>query len=186
MTDVVDPPAPAGSRPRVTRRRVALGVVGLIAVAGLAAAGWWWTHPSLFDAPGNVVSYDSATVGTPVSVGITVPGAPDGVGDVTITDVEANLAQNTSASTIAFSVCTPGGRDVIGLLEGIPEELCLAVRPVTHVRLGSDDYLLMTVTPTEPGVVDVTSFDVTYRYGSHRLWRHGTDTTGTRVTITTL
>ncbi|KQW53433.1 hypothetical protein ASC77_03885 [Nocardioides sp. Root1257] len=185
MTDIVEAPAPVARRPGTTRRRTVVGVGVLLLICGSLAAVWWWTHPSLFDAPGNKVGFDRATVGTPVSVGITYPGVPEGVEDVTVTDVEANLAQDTSGSTIAFSVCAAGSRDVIGLVEGTPEDLCLDARPAADVRLTSGDYLLMTVTPAQPGVVDVTSFDISYRYGSHRLWQHGTDTTGTRVTVTT-
>jgi hypothetical protein len=120
-----------------------------------------------------------------VSVSITFPGAPEGVDEVTLDHVAANVAENTSGATINFSVCTKGpAQDVMGTYDGDLHHVCVAVRPATDVQLAGSDYLMMTARAAKAGVLDVSSFDFAYRYGPRRLYQHGTQETGIRVTIT--
>jgi hypothetical protein len=168
---------------RTWRLVVAAVVVGV--GCGLGWLGWWWVHPSLFGPPGNAVGTHGA-VGAPVNLSITFPGAPEGADEVTIERITANVAENTSGATIDFSVCTKGpAQDVMGDYEGDLHDVCVVVRPATEVQLADSDYLMMTATPVKAGVLDVSSFDFTYRYGWRRLYQHGTEETGIRVTVTT-
>lgn len=170
-----------GRRPA---RRFAAPAVVFVLLCGLCWLAWWWAHPSLFGSPGNAVGTQS-TVGTPVHVSITFPGAPAGVDEVTIEDIAANVAENTSGATIGFSVCTMDpAQGVMGTYEGDLHDVCLDVRPTTDARLSESDYVVMTTVATKAGVLDVPSFDFTYRYGWKRLFQRGTEETGIRVTVT--
>ena len=166
-------------------RRFAVPAIVLLLVCSLGWLGWWRTHPTLFGPPGNAVGTQGA-VGTPVHVSVTFPGTPDGVDEVTIEDISANVAENTSGATVTFSVCTRDpAQGVMGVYEGDLDDVCLDVRPATDVQLGESDYVMLTSTAAKAGVVDVQSFDVTYRYGWRRLFQRGTEEAGIRVTVTT-
>jgi hypothetical protein len=165
-------------------RRVGAVTVVAVLVAALIWLIQWWTHPTLFGPPGDAVGYNRATVGLPVHFGITYPGAPDGVGKVTIESISPKISKNTSQSKITFSVCNEGAA-VIGVAKGRLEKLCTDVRPATDVHLAPHEYILMTTRATTPGVLDIHNFEVTYRYGWGRLRQHGTEQTGIRVTVAT-
>jgi len=178
---------PTASRPgRLRARQLTLATAALLIVGGLASFGWWWTHPTLFGPPGNAAGLTGNAVGVPANASLTFPGAPNGVEDVTIEHITANVAKNTSASTITFSVCTEDPTyGVVGANRGRLTRVCAAVRPATEVRLGPDDYILVTATATKVGVLDMPSFNFTYRYGPGRLFQHGTEQTGIRITVRT-
>lgn len=110
-------------------------------------------------------------------------------GTVTIHEVSADLAENSSAAQIRFFVCRVGGTRTIGAI-GIVDQAemnssCLSLEPAreAEVRLGRApmDQIVMAVTPTRPGRVTVRSLRVTYSQG----WKTGTQKIGGHITFRT-
>jgi hypothetical protein len=158
----------------------------------MLVAGWfawdWWTHPTQLGPAGNRFwSRQGAGGLRPLHVAVTMPTLNDERETLTVTRVEANVAADSADAVVIFTVCTlRPGQDPIMSAHGRLDAYCAATRPADGAELvlgphGQGDYLIMTLTPSRPGVVRVPSVDVTYRHGWNRLRQHGTETTGMSV-----
>lgn len=179
---------PYVDNPGGSRRARALGALaGLVLLVGVAVGGWWWSHPAYFHDYGAGMSIDPRPVErSTVHVGIVHPPVserdPEAV--VTLHRAEANFAQNSAAATATFAICEGGA---IGAVRGDLAEHCDAVIPVEGdaalalVR-GSDQHLVMSLTPQRPGKVVVDGVTLDYTLDRGHLWRRGEQTIGVDVT----
>jgi hypothetical protein len=172
---------------RRVRRYVAAGVLAALIVTGWFA--WdWWTHPTQFGPAGNMFgAKQEADDLRPLHVGMTTPSLRADQDRLTLRHVEANVATDSAGTAITFTVCTRRpGQDPLGVDRGSLNRYCEEFREADGTEMvlgphGRGDYLIMTLTPSRPGVVWVPSIDVTYGYGWSGLFRHGTETTGMSV-----
>jgi hypothetical protein len=169
--------ASARGRPRgrIPRRVVAalLGVV--IAIAGIAAFGWWDTHPDLVPSVSGGITLPTR-VGQQVRQGtglvtsrghdhvvLTVlPGGGQRIRDtgnvrgfrVTVRSVHPNVVTNTADATVRIEFCRL--------------RLCSVVGPTNHpsaVLQPASAQLVAFITPHRPGTVHIAGFTLSYREG---------------------
>ncbi|HEX6249139.1 MAG TPA: hypothetical protein VFZ64_14805 [Nocardioidaceae bacterium] len=159
-------------------------VVGLLALAVGSAlwVGWSWrTHPDTFRGFGNGM-ISTREVGQPLHVGMTWEGVDIEPRKVTLHDAEAHVVKDTADAEISFSLCRAADEPV-GSAGGALERWCSEVRPIhdTSMTLNADprETVVMTVRPTQPGIVRVRGIDLTYTDG----WRTGTEHTGSVVVV---
>jgi hypothetical protein len=145
-------------------------------------------HPQAFAEAGGWGVRVLGTLGEPMYVGMSYDRHGE-QGTVTIHEVSANLAENSSAAQIRFFVCRVGGTRTIGAIGVVHQaemnSSCLSWEPArgTELRLGRTpmDQIVMAVKPTRPGRVTVRSLRVTYSQG----WKTGTQRIGGHVTFLT-
>lgn len=172
------------------RRVQALGaLIGLVLLVGVAVGGWWWSHPAYFHDHGAGMSVAPRSVAkSAVHVAVVHPpvGEDEAEAVVTLHSAEAHFAENGAAATATFAICEGTG---IGSTHGDLAQHCDAVTPIERdaefasVR-GSDQHLVMSLTPTRPGKVTVDAVTLDYTLDRAHLWRRGEQTIGVDVTVT--
>ncbi len=193
MSDTVESPGSRWLRPSRRTTWVVLATVLLVLLALLPLALRWWTHPDLLpDRAGR-----SRWVPQPVDQAATAftvlpPRASGHPTPLTWHAARADLATNTARASVSFSLCdTPLMK---GQLESSYQtiqltQICSVQRALTDgTRLTYPDphqLVLMTLTPTRPGVVHVTGVDVRYSLGADHLFRHGTEHVALDARLTT-
>jgi hypothetical protein len=114
----------APARPR-TRRYLAAGVLVAVLVAGWFA--WdWWTHPTQFGPSGSMLGQtQDASDLRPLHIAVTLPSQSDERQDLTVKEVEANVAADTAGTQVTFTICTTGpGLDVFLSARGSLDVFC--------------------------------------------------------------
>ena len=183
MTDTVES---QGTRLRRPGRRTTWVVAALVALGLLAAAPVafdWWTHPDLLPDTSGASVWTPQPVDEAATAFVVMSSAATGHPTrLTWHVANAVLARNTAHAQVSFSLCDTAQQPdpdatswpVIGLVQ-----VCSAQRDLTDgmplTYPNPHRLVLMTITPTRPGVVHVTGVDVRYSLGVRRLFQHGTD-----------
>lgn len=157
----------------------------LAVVVGFGLLAWEWRHPDAFhDADGSIsMSVHSWPVGKVIFVGVTY--GDESAGEVTLVRAKPDVTVNSAEANIEYYVCTPrqpGNGNIGSAGPGVTLHQCgtleLVDGPIAFRPRGGDQ-VLMGVTPTTPGVVQVPSSTLTYRSG----WRNGSQQVGDGVRI---
>ncbi|QNN52117.1 hypothetical protein [Nocardioides mesophilus] len=88
---------------------------------------------------------------------------------VTLHAAAPHVLVNTAEATVTFSVCQVAGRSSISSVRGDLRRRCSKLLPIKDTRLALTyqhprRQMLMTITPTRPGVVKIQGMDLTYSY----------------------
>jgi hypothetical protein len=181
--DTEAPPQPQARRRR-TWRRVVVGTLAAMLLAGIAWAAWWWSHPDVlqdFNAETGVdkpVPVDRAAM----AVNVTMPTTSGSRRTFTVRNLSAHLDTNTAEATARFEMCDirpkAGGMFYLWPRAGL-DEFCSDLRPVTGpFRLtypSKHQALLLVLTATRPGKVHLDRVDVGVQLGAGDFYRRGTD-----------
>lgn len=170
---------PAEASPRGRRRRaVALGA----ALAVLAPAGWWLTHPQELGEQGS-------ELGGPVAVGeVFLAGvfAYPAEGDVVLRDAVPRVRTNTADAEVRVHFCVaPVIGMPIGSMRMAAEQQCGELPPLEGQRLARPTpenrlaHLVLEIVPRQAGEVAVEGLDVSYSSGLRR----GTQASGITVKV---
>lgn len=195
-TAVDDAPESVPRRALPLRRLTAVAV-GVVLLAGLLAAGRWWTTPDLFPDSGAGMSVDPRSVGrAAMAVGVTRPntGEQEERTELTFTDTAmVELSTDTAETKVDVAVCRakPGAVSIGVVALSDLGEFCDEVEPVGDgVRMSQGpwnarkrDYVIVTLTPTRPGQARLTGLTLTYRTDRSQFYRRGADTIGLDVTV---
>jgi hypothetical protein len=150
---------PVRRAPDLRRRRWVLAAIILLVLI----AGWWVATPESFrGGAGYGADLDAGD-----SLYIGHPGQPDVA--VSVWHVRANASEGLE---VDFSACHPRHDEMIGAVNDL-DEYCSAVDPVgfrtplpvQDAEVAPVPYLVVSVTPTEPGAQWMCGFDVLYRSG---------------------
>ena len=161
-------------------RRILVAVVGVSVVVALAVVAWVWRHPTTLPDAAPVVSLtsDRLQVNESIYIGMTFDGAYRDSG-LTLHGAQPNTVSNTAKASVTFGVCTidtASGQVSISSVNGSIEDDCSdwTVLGEEPVALGAGQQLLMEVTPTKRGAVEIAGADVRYTDG----WQTGDQDTG--------
>jgi hypothetical protein len=181
------------SRRRGRTRAVVVGVVVVLVVVGAAGLDRW-RHPTAFGGLGDGFVADPrpvAQAGLATTVIFPVTRGED-VETVALRDVSAVFSTNTAEATATFSVCHMSpGENPIGVVDEA-DDYCARVEPFTPgMELRRDethtsDYLVVTVTPTRPGVAQLERVEVDYRRAARHFLQQGVESirVSRRITAT--
>lgn len=108
---------------------------------------------------------------------------------VTLHHVEANVVKNTAQARVEFYICVIDPRSGVGSVgsanEAIIKQACGTLQPVDEsaFEIGADprQQLIMAVTASQPGEVEITGAAVTYSRG----WQRGTQDIGEHLLLLT-
>ena len=177
-------------------RRSRVGVIAIFAwllalAVGVLAAGWWWTHPTLISLDSYSEKMDPRPVAkAAVSFGILSPKVRGQAVTVTIDKVSATLAENSASAKITYSIChMTAGEAPLGAVHD-PKKYCADLVPLApgatyhYGVVPNSDYLILTITPTQPGVVRVTGVQLTYSAGSDHFYQRGTQRGDIQLQVT--
>jgi hypothetical protein len=192
ITDTVESQGTRLPRPgrRTTWVVAALVVLGLLAAAPLAFH--WWTHPDLLPDVGTSTHWEPQPVDQAATAFAVLSRAATGH-PVRLTwhGATAVLAKDTARAEITYSLCDTAQRpDPDNASWAVTDliQVCSAQQDLvdgTHLTYPNPhQWVLMTITPTRPGVVHVTGVDVRYSLGARRLFQHGTDQVGLDLRLT--
>ena len=155
-------------------------------VIALSVLAWVWRHPHAFDDADGSISQNARSwpVGTSIYVGVTYG---DHQGTITLEDAEPVVERNSARAEIDHFVCIPARPGGIGSVdEAGAEEHCATLEPVDGrpITLESSEkpQVLMRITPTTEGVVQVPCSELTYRDG----WRVGSQRVGDGIRLRAL
>ena len=175
---------------RVPARRLLAGAGVLSLLLAGSALAWEWRHPDLFaePPPSKSASSDRWPVDEPLFVGMTYEHRDAG-GTITIDRAEANVVTNTAAARIEFFLCVvadgSAGLGSIGGWTGV-REVCGELTPVedSMMRLNAKprELVVMGVTATQPGLIEVAGAELSYAYG----WQRGSQDIGEYVSLKTV
>lgn len=160
--------------------------VALLAVLGGTA--WWATHPDVFDDAGG---FGMTTVPEPVGqtyyAGIVSTSITDERRELELRSATPVVHSDSAGADIEVYVCeVDPTQDAVGVgtQRKEPTDVCLTFEPAAEGTLlltGGDaprHELVLAVTATRPGVVEVRGVEVSYRTGLRR----GTEVTGGHLT----
>jgi len=146
-----------------------------LVLATLAVAGWWWRHPTVLkDLPESQIGQEP--VGHAMLFGITRPSFRGPGGVVTLHGVSANVVQDTGAARIEFFVCVhnPKSGNFTSVHDNRP--WCASRLPVAGavlpLRPNATQQLVMSLTLTSPGRLEIHGVDVTYTRGHQTGTQH--------------
>jgi hypothetical protein len=193
MTDIVETGRPERRRPsrRTTWIVIALLVVAL--VVALPVAWHWWTHPDLLPDHSDSRSFWAPQpVHQAATAFLVMPAVAQGdPTSLTFHGASTLLAKNTARAKASFSVCDTAQQPDPDIRNWPVDQLiqvCSAQHAlVDGTRLTYPDphhLVLLTLTPTRPGVVRLTGVDVRYSLGLAHLFQHGTDHVGLDARLT--
>jgi hypothetical protein len=183
--DPVGKPRSQASTPASSRGTVLAAAGAAALVVALAALSWTWRHPHAFDdADGSIgQTARSWPVGKSIYVGVTY-GDHDGT--ITLEDAEPVVERNSARAEIDHFVCIPvhpGGGSIGSVDKAGAREHCATLEPVDGraITLESSEHrqVLMRITPTTGGVVEIPSSTLTYRDG----WRVGSQRVGDGIRL---
>ena len=169
-------------------RRLGVLAGSALACGGLLCAGWFWRHPGAFEPVPDGVSVSSDSWdGRTMYVAMTHDRLMTPHEVVTLHHVEANVVKNTAQARVEFYICVldPGVGSVSSVLGDLIKQLCGTLEPVQEsaLEIGSDpmQQLIMAVTATQPGEVEIDGAAVTYSRG----WQSGTQDVGEHIVLRT-
>jgi hypothetical protein len=171
------------------RHRALLAAVA--AVVLVLAGAWWWTHPDLFEDHGGGFKAEPAQVeSATLTVGVTSGVENAASQSVTFQDARIRLAENSAPADARFSLCLPrAGEGTVISVKGDLSDYCGEVRPLVPgsrlqvSRPPGSEYVVVTLTPTGPGVVRLVGVDLDYSLGWRGQFRRGTDSVAMSTTI---
>jgi len=151
-------------------------VATALVLATLAVAGWWWRHPTvLADLPESQIGQEP--VGHAMFFGITRRSFGGVNGVVTLHNASANVVSDSGDARIEFFVCVKNpklGGTIFSVHDNQP--WCASRLPVGDAVLPLDrvprQQLLMSVTLTRPGRLEIHGVDVTYTRGHQTGTQH--------------
>ncbi|WP_300385456.1 hypothetical protein [uncultured Nocardioides sp.] len=162
-------------------------------VASLLVGGWWWAHPDVLDE-----EYGASMRAAPVewregrvfSVGLTDPGQFPAEGTLRLRTVTVRLSKTPEEDpTVEVLRCREvltegGGSLALGALHRRPprEHDCAAAAGPGTV-LGPEHQLVAVLQPGSPGRYRISGLTVGYRLDRAHLWRTGTETMSTSVSV---
>lgn len=162
-------------RSGVPWRRLVLGVLVALVVAGLAVLGWAWRHPQALPGPGSVVGIHNR-VGVQAAVGVLSPSLHDDR-ILTVHSVTPRVRSAPPGTTVRVMACRDGA---VGAVRGSLSRFCARVWPAegAHLRPGTaGDWLVAVIRSSRPGRVVVDGVEVSYSHG----WQRGSQVTGPRI-----
>jgi hypothetical protein len=174
--------------PVARRRTVLAAATTLTLVIALSVLAWVWRHPHAFaDADGSIGQVARAwPVGKSIYVGVTYGDPKD---TITLEDAEPVVERNSARAEIKHFICIPvrpGGGSIGSVDEAGAEEHCAMLEPVDGTPItwesSENPQVLMRITPTTEGVIEVPSSELTYRDG----WRVGSQRVGDGIRIRAL
>ncbi|GAB2746404.1 hypothetical protein GCM10027273_26070 [Nocardioides pakistanensis] len=155
-----------------------------LVVVTLTGFGLWrWTHPTVFgDLGDSIVAAPRPVAKAALSSTVVFPqigGEPE---TVTIDDARPVFGRNTAEATAAFFICHPKESEKPGIgAVHEPANFCKELEPVepgTAFRYGlepASDYMIVTITPTRPGVAHLTHIELSYQRGARHFFQQGTE-----------
>lgn len=170
-------------------RHIGSAALALVVIIGAWLGFRWWTHPHEFgSAEGRVVLRQGAKDLRTIHILMSGISKDRERQTVHINDAHANVTRNGTKASFEFVICTPRPDHDPFMVTHNLKRSCELVRPAVgaDIQLGpapAYDMLVLTITPTRPGVTEVENVDVDYSYGAGHLWRHGTETTGPSATL---
>lgn len=174
-------------RTGIRRRPVLFAGAALTTLLAVGTAFTWWTSPSMFGPPGNAVGQTQTTDELDnLHAAMTTVSVQSPTYRVRLDQARARIVTNTARAKISFSVCTarsPGFLSANGDLA----DHCARVEPIRDTVLTvngePEQYVVMTVRPTQVGVVRIDGMNLTYGLGWEHAWQHGTQATGMEVVV---
>ncbi len=173
---------------KVRRRpRWVTWAAAVLLLAGLVTLGWFWRHPTAFPESGGFgIGHDDLPLNTPMYFGMSYQ-APGASGEITIHSARANVVRDSAESRIELFVCTiEASADVGGIgavYEAEAKRSCSSLVPAegATLELNADllQQLVIAVSLTEPGQVEVQGIDLNYSHG----WQRGTQRMGGDVDV---
>lgn len=161
-------------------------------VASLLVGGWWWAHPDVLDE-----EYGASMRAAPVpwregrvfSVGLTDPGQFPAEGTLRLRSVAVHFSKTPEQDPpVEVLRCREvrsegGGHLAVGALHRRPsrEHDCTSAGPGTI--LGPEHQLVAVLQPGSPGRYRISGLTIGYRLDRAHLWRTGTETMGTSVSV---
>jgi hypothetical protein len=179
--------APRANRARPARPGAVRAVIGLAAAVGAWTAFSWWSSPTVFGPPGNGISTTQSTDQLhELHVPMTEVSVHSPTYELVLKEARARVTANTAEATVGFAVCTPSGEGFVTATGDLSEH-CAALSPVREATLtvngNPDQFVVMSISPTRPGVVRISGMDLTYAHGWQRAWQRGTQPTGYHVRV---
>lgn len=169
------------------QRRAWLLAPAAALVIGLGGAGWWATHPDVFDEAGGYGFRTDRAVGRTMYFGIVTTSIRDERRDLELRSVRPVVRANTAEAEMTVYLCEidPDAQSSAVMAQRVPPtKVCGTFEPVTDgTRLltgkGSPhQQLVLEVRTTQRGVVKIKGAEVSYRDGVRR----GTELTGGYLT----
>ena len=157
-------------------------------VASLLVGGWWWAHPDVLDE--EYAAPVEGREGRVFSVGLTDPGQFPAEGTLRLRTVTVRLSKTPEEDpTVEVLRCREvltegGGSLALGALHRRPprEHDCAAAAGPGTV-LGPEHQLVAVLQPGSPGRYRISGLTVGYRLDRAHLWRTGTETMSTSVSV---
>lgn len=171
-----------------SRRLVKVVSIVVVGAAVVFAAGHWWTHPQVLEGSGASWSGETA-VGRPQIVTVVHRSEDDGE-TLRVLDVEPRVVRDETAARFEFLTCVLKDPNLgIGISgEEEIDEVCASTEPGIGSSLGGpagrSSQLLMKVTTTRPGRLEIDGADITYRRSARHLFQTGTQQSGLVSNIT--
>lgn len=188
--DALAPPegtTTSGGRWNPTPRRLLILGLALVILASLVTVGWVSRHPGAFrEGGGWGVGHERWPASTAMYVGFSYEHK-HARGAVTIHSVEANVVADSSNATVDFFVCTIDPAADVGAIGSANErsirQQCSALVPAegATMQLNAEprQQLVIAVSPSHAGQVEIHGADVTHSHG----WRRGTEFIGGEIQL---
>ena len=185
-------PADSRAAHRLRSRQPVVWVALAASALAVVAGGWWLTHPkvflesSTFEATMNLPTGDVHAVAFAV-----IDPSVESHDTVTFRHVEPVVVRNDAGARLELRICRldpdrPDGSVVGSIDVATLSEFCKQLDPVDGARFDRawdarpQSQVILTITPTRPGVVKIQGLNVSYRQGI----RFGNQTTGPDLTVT--
>jgi hypothetical protein len=148
-------------------------LAALLVLAGLVAGLWWWRHPTVYQSAAPTWSVGGGETypvdSEPISIGMTWFRVPRPGEPATLHAAAPHVLVNTAEATLTFSVCQVADHGTISSVCADLHRWCSKLLPIKDTRLALTYHyprrqVMMTITPTRPGVVRIQGMDLTYSY----------------------
>ncbi|HEU4566417.1 MAG TPA: hypothetical protein VFR99_00180 [Marmoricola sp.] len=169
------------------RRRALLFVVAVAVVAVAGMVLWNWRQISVYPKTGGWgAGSHTWSVGRPIYFGMSYE-PHDAHGTITIRSARANVVHDSANARIVFQVCTIDPGEEIGAIGSSDErgirKYCSSLVPAAGATLKLNarpfQQVVMAVTLTRPGEVEIDGMNIDYERG----WQRGSDLTGGTIVV---